>query len=591
MAEGIPFFIEEFVKSLIQLKIIEKKDGRFRLAKGIQEVTIPDTIQDVIMARVDALADGAKEVLQTGTAIEREFDHKLIKHVTGLSEQELLSHMSALKDAELLYERGIFPDTTYIFKHALTREVVYNSLLTKRKKNLHEEIGNAIEELYKKSIGEHYGVLIQHFSESENYQKAAEYSKLAGKRAEKTASLNDAIAYVERGIACLEKLPRTEDVQKKKIDARTLLGLYYIQMSYPVKAKEAVDPIFNLALKSGYKRRISQIYTIIGTYYSVVEEDLPTAINYLEKALSISAETEDHVTTVLANYFLGQTLVFNSEFDKAIHHMKKALEVNIAANSLWGISMIKSFISIFIHFYQGNIDLGYKTSGEAIQIAEESADIVSKAMAYVSHGVSYWGKGLFEEGIELLLKGDKLSERINYLAGNFWADHILGDAYFQKGEYKKSQWHFGKAKSIVENNMWTNSEANRCNIAITRAKVKNNEKEINIEQLYQFVHENKLKMYDGLVRRYVAEILINIDDKHLAEAEDWIEKAIEADKRNGMMFYLGLDHALYAELFQRQGDQSKAKENLNQAIEIFKECGADGWVEKYEKELAALSFS
>jgi tetratricopeptide (TPR) repeat protein len=136
--------------------------------------------------------------------------------------------------------------------------------------------------------------------------------------------------------------------------------------------------------------------------------------------------------------------------------------------------------------------------------------------------------------------------------------------------------------------MLSNSLANLFQIAITRAKVKNNEKKINIEQLYQFVHENKVKLYDGLIRRYLAEILINIDDLHLDEAEDWIEKAIEADRRNGMMFYLGQDHALYAELFQRIGDQSKAKENLNKSIEIFKECGADGWVEKYEKELAAL---
>ena len=117
----------------------------------------------------------------------------------------------------------------------------------------------------------------------------------------------------------------------------------------------------------------------------------------------------------------------------------------------------------------------------------------------------------------------------------------------------------------------------------------NNEKEINVEQLYQYVHENKFILYDGLIRRYLAEILINIDGLHLAEAEDWIGKAIEADNRHGMMFNLGQDHALYAELFQRIGDQSKARENLNKSIEIFKGCGADGWVEKYEKDLAALS--
>jgi class 3 adenylate cyclase/tetratricopeptide (TPR) repeat protein len=587
--DGIPFFIEEFVKSLIQLKIIEKKEGRFQLAKGIQEVAIPATIQDVIMARVDSLADGAKEVLQTGTAIEREFDHKLIKHVMGLPEQELLSHMSALKDAELLYERGIFPDSTYIFKHALTREVVYDSLLTGKKKSLHEKIGNALEELYKESIGEQYGILIQHFSESENYQKAAEYSLLAGKRAEKTASLNDAIAYIIKGITCLEKLPRTDDVQKNIIDARTLLGLYYIQMSLPYKAKEAVDPIFNLVLESGYNSRISHIYTILGTHSIYIEEDLPKAVNYLEKALMISSEFDDLATAVLANWFLGVTLTFNCEFEKALHHMQKALDINIETNTLWGISLMKSWISVMIHCNQGNISLAYRTSGEAVQIAEESADIVSKASAYVSHGVSFWAKGLIEEGIELLLRGNKLCERINYMGGNYMADITLGEAYFQRGEYKKSQWHFEKAKSMAENSKFYNSHINCCKIGITRAKVMNNEKEINVEQLYQYVHENKFILYDGLIRRYLAEILINIDGLHLAEAEDWIGKAIEADNRHGMMFNLGQDHALYAELFQRIGDQSKARENLNKSIEIFKGCGADGWVEKYEKDLAALS--
>ncbi|MBL7203317.1 MAG: hypothetical protein ISS63_03150 [Desulfobacteraceae bacterium] len=81
---------------------------------------------------------------------------------------------------------------------------------------------------------------------------------------------------------------------------------------------------------------------------------------------------------------------------------------------------------------------------------------------------------------------------------------------------------------------------------------------------------------------------MNIDDQHISEAEDWVKKAIETDKRNSTMWSLGADHALYAELFKRKGDLPKAKENLGKAIEIFKECGADGWVEKYEKELEPL---
>ena len=81
---------------------------------------------------------------------------------------------------------------------------------------------------------------------------------------------------------------------------------------------------------------------------------------------------------------------------------------------------------------------------------------------------------------------------------------------------------------------------------------------------------------------------MNIDDQHISEAEDWVKKAIEADKRNGTMWSLGGDYAFYAELFKRKGDQSKAKENLTKAIDILKECGADGWVKKAEEELAAL---
>jgi len=150
--EGVPFFIEEFIKSLNDLKIIEKKENVYRLSKDIQQLAIPSTIQDVIMARVDSLPERAKEVLQTGSAIEREFSYPLINRVTGLPEQELLSNLSVLKDSELLYERGIYPQSNYIFKHALTREVVYDSILAKRKKKLHEEIGNAIEELYRDNL-------------------------------------------------------------------------------------------------------------------------------------------------------------------------------------------------------------------------------------------------------------------------------------------------------------------------------------------------------------------------------------------------------------------------------------------------------
>lgn len=105
--EGIPFFIEELIKSLKDLKIIEREGNRYRITKDVRAVTIPTTIQDVIMARIDSLFEEIKSLLQTASAVGREFGHYLIQKVTGFAEQELLSHLSALKDSELIYERGI----------------------------------------------------------------------------------------------------------------------------------------------------------------------------------------------------------------------------------------------------------------------------------------------------------------------------------------------------------------------------------------------------------------------------------------------------------------------------------------------------
>jgi tetratricopeptide (TPR) repeat protein len=587
--EGIPFFIEEFIRSLKELQIIERKNNRYCLAKDIQDLKIPSTIQDVIMARVDSLPDRAKEVLQTGSAIEREFSYDLIKQVTDLPEKDLLSKLSALKDSELLYERGIYPRSTYIFKHALTREVVYDSILTKGKKKLHDEICDAIEELYKDNIDEHYGVLAEHNIASENYAKGAEYLKLAASKARKRASFNDAIAYGEQVAACLEKLPRTEDVEKKIIDAKVTLGLYYNQMFQHVEAKETVEPIIELALEYDYKRRISQIYTIIGTHGFMIEGDYPKALQYLEDALKIAEELEDRLSLVLANHWIGHALAESCKFERALQHLEKALEINVATNVPWGISAIKGCMSVTVHNSQGRPDLGFQLSQENLWFAEESGDAWTKAEAYTYHGCSCYLKGFLDEAKELLIKGIAICEKINFLAMGSLASFYLGETYFDRSKYQKSQYFHGKAISLQEHCRAWPSIISSKKMAFARARVMNNEKDIDLESLYEYEDANKMKLYDGMLARYIGETLLNIDDSYISEAEDWIKRAIQTDTQNGMMWWhLARDYALYGELFKRKGDHSKAKKHLTKGIEIFKDCGADGWVEKYEMELGAL---
>ena len=586
--EGIPFFIEEFMRSLKDLKIIEKGDSGYFLTRDANDVTIPGTIQDVIMARVDSLPEAAKDVLKTGSAIEREFSYELIKRVTGISEQELLSHLSALRDAELLYERGIYPQSTYIFKHALTREVVYDSIMTKKRKKLHLDIGEAIEEVHKDNLDQYYAILAEHHIAGESYGKGAEYCRLAGRKARKAASFAEAIIYGQKRVACLEKLPRTDDVEKEIVDASVTLGLYHTQMNHHIEAKEAVEPIVDSALELGYKRRVSQIYTIMGSYWYLVEEDFPKAFRYLEDALRIAEELNDTLSLSQANYWLGLVLAFSCEFERALCYGEKALEINLAANILWGIATIKSQIGAFVYDFQGRIDLGYQTSAEALRIAEESGDIYSKAMAYTSHGYSCYCRGFLEEAEKHLSKGIGFCESINYTSWLFTGHFWLGDTYFDMGEYERSKDCLAKAISRLEQSGLTPSLLDMSEVALARARVMNNELDVDLEALYRYEADHRLRLYDGWIPRYIGEILLNIDEKRMSEAEDWIKKAIEADTRNAMMFHLGQDYAAYAELFKRKGDTPKAKENLSKAIEIYKKCGADGWVTRAEEALAKI---
>ena len=222
--EGVPFFIEEFIRSLKDLKIIERKNNWYQLSMDIQDLPIPSTIHDVIMARVDTLSEEVKGVLQIGSVIGREFNHDLIMKVISLSEVELLSNLSALKDSELLYERGIFPQSTYIFKHALTQDVVYDSILTRRRKQIHEEVGKAIENLYAERLEEFYEMLALHYTEAGLSKKAIDYCLRAGKRATERSACQEAIGHLTTGLTLLQTLPETLARHQQELPLQTALG-------------------------------------------------------------------------------------------------------------------------------------------------------------------------------------------------------------------------------------------------------------------------------------------------------------------------------------------------------------------------------
>ena len=289
-----------------------------------------------------------------------------------------------------------------------------------------------------------------------------------------------------------------------------------------------------------------------------------------------------------ANLCLGYVLAENCEYEKASQHLGKALDINTAANILWEMAFVKSTRAYWVYNWQGKINLGFKEGSEAVQIAEESGDIFSKAWSYTSHGFSCYCKGFLGEAEEYLVKGINFAERINDPALLFGAYFWLGETYFNMGKHVQAMEVLERGISLLEQHRIHPSFLNLGRLGLALVKILDGEVDIELEPLYRYQAANKIKAFEGWIRRYLSAILLNVDVKRLSEAEDWIKRAIEDDSRNGTRFSLAHDFAHYGELRKRKGDLAMAKENLSKAIEIFKECGADGWVKKYEEELARI---
>jgi tetratricopeptide (TPR) repeat protein len=587
--EGIPFFIEEFIRSLKDLKVVESANQTFQLSDKIQEVTVPATIQGVIMARVDSLPEGTKEVLQIGSVIEREFSYQLLKRVTDLAAAEILQYLTSLIEAELLYERGTFPQSTYIFKHALTREVVYDSILTQKRKQLHDRIGSAIEEIYRDNLVEHYGVLAGHFTEGDSFEKGAKYSELAAKKANTAASATEVFNYAKNRIFCTEKLPSSDTVKKKIIDARTALAAYYINYAHIIEAYETVIPILKLAVEMDYQKKLPIIYTVLGVHTFAYEENSEKGLKYLNEALSISRKTQNPISEFLTLWNLGLFFSWNCQFKEGADCFDKCYEMSRAVNNFLGISASKSTSCMWGYLQQGKINLASLEIAESLKMAEETDDIYAKGLAYSAYGYLLYIKGNLTEAEDYLFKGFSYLHKTNQIYFSSWAAGCSGEYFIARGDYKKAKFYFQKAKSLlVKSRRFFPSLIKRWEVSIAKTKLLNKENNISLSEVFEFYNSNTIKICKGWMAKDIGEMLLSINEENSEETENWIMKAVEADEQNDLKWHFACDYALYAALFQRKGDLSKAKEKLGKAINIFKQCGANGWVEKYEKELAFL---
>jgi len=581
-AEGVPFFIEELIKSLKDLRVIERKDNGYRIVKDFKEVIIPSTIQDVIMARVDSLSEGLKSFLQKGSVVGREFNYELIKMVSNLPEQELLSNLSVLKDSELLYERGIYPQSTYIFKHALTQEVAYNSLLLKKRKEIHEEIGRALEALHPDGLEERYELLAYHYAHSANTDKAVQYLDLANHKAIKLNALEEANAYFNDAMALLDILPETEENRQRRI---SLLSSQKEAFMLLLKIPEYYDLLTRFeptASGLGNRELLGAFYGSLGhCHFTFGHYD--QAIETLTKAAELSEDAGNAEDAGHAYTYLAWSHVDRGDFERVValkeevlHKIEQRFNLRWYVRSLCAASRAYSYLGLW--------EEAVEESQKALSVAEKFSDhsLISNAARDLS--IAYAWKGDLELAVEYgelavqkaptpmdrawaqrslgwaLCRAREPNQGIKLLtdvlpifrAGRFIAAEIillcfLGEGYFLAGEDHK-------AKETLEEGL---EISDRCGA----------------------------RYFVGFTHRLLGEIALKTNP---SQAEPHLEHSITILGKIKAENELALAYADYGRLHKKQGQVAQARKYLTKALEIFERLGTLIEPDKAREELAEL---
>jgi len=226
-AEGNPFFVEEVTRSLLEDGSLRRENGRVVLARDLAEITVPDAIHDVLIARIDRLADDARRAIQVASVIGREFALRLLERITEAGES-VRTHVEELRALELIYEKAAHPELAFMFKHALTHDVAYASVLDERRRQLHETIGLAIEELYADRLAEFYETLAHHFERAEDWERGLEYHERAADKAADAFANRAVIAHCRQALAIADRLgTHVSEERRARLEERLGAASFY----------------------------------------------------------------------------------------------------------------------------------------------------------------------------------------------------------------------------------------------------------------------------------------------------------------------------------------------------------------------------
>jgi tetratricopeptide (TPR) repeat protein len=594
-ASGNPLFIEELTHGLLENGSIKKEKELYTLAGKPSELEVPDTIQGIIASRLDRLAEDLKRLMQAASVIGREFAYRLLAAITQMQE-ELKSSLSDLQESELIYEKSIFPELEYIFKHALTQEVAYNSLLKKKRRALHGAIGQAIEALYPERIEEFYEMLAYHYARSDNTDKALTCLKLSGDKAARNYSNWEAVGFYREVIRILDSLPESDARKQEKIEVYFSIWNPMIFLNYPEGSSEVLQEAERLARELDDGKSLIKAYRRLANYHTMSGNNL-LGIEYAEKCFDEAEKRGDADSMVRSVSSVGIVYFAAGDMSKVADMTLRALRIideqnrekDVFAGGINLYSQLCGYCGLAMGWL-GRFKEGRDVLGKGLAIARETNDLFGMGFIEICYfPVCNYG-GDTDGSVAHARKAIEYFEKsgVEILLG--WAWSFLSFGYFLLGEYETARDYGEKATEIQKKSgpaytlpviYWVLAAIHLDTGALKSAKAY-------AEKALRLAQEFNAKNYEGGLRCMLGRIIGESDPGQIDEAEQHILQGIAMNDELSLKPESAIDYFFLGEIFEIAGRREEAIENLKIAEQMGKEMGMGYHLARTQAALARL---
>jgi class 3 adenylate cyclase/tetratricopeptide (TPR) repeat protein len=595
-AAGNPLFMEEFTHALLENGSIKKKDSQYILSRKPSEIHVPDTIQAIIAARMDRLEDNLKRTMQVASVIGRDFAFRILQTITGMRE-DLKSHLVNLQGLEFIYEKSLFPELEYIFKHALIQEVAYNSLLIKRRKEIHQRIGKAIEDIYAERSEEFYEMLAHHYVMAENWEKAVRYLKLSGQKASLSFSLREAVGYYKQAITILLKMPDTEENKRAGIEIRLLMDFPLFGLGFPGDSVEIFQEGERLSRELGDGKSEANFQTILSCC-STSKGRAPEGLSWGETAFR-RAELLDDVDLMVASGFeVCQCAVNLGQFRKVVEVSAKCIAV------LEETQRQADYYGRPFNTYSALLAMRGAAMGmmgrfkEAEECCEKSLRFLRTidnryglAMAQATYGMVLAVKGDGGRSLEHSREALQHCEATQFLTITGTACNGLGMAHLCLGDIEAARLYLDRAiKTNTEAGIFVQhsisyfllgmvlyfagdlASARRC-----------------AEEALRVAQSNAERAYEGMSWFLLGAVLGAADLSQSGRAEEYLLKGVAIEEEIGARPFSCVGHFFLGQHYANRGHRDKASEHLTTARAMSEEMGMGFWMTLAQSSLDGLS--